>query len=100
MLTAHYRKRLSEFVRTSTAYDLIHEEHARMIEYLCDEVERLGRVVQQKEAQLQELKLMPHYDLNIDRAQLQSCSGDKWTNSSVKLQTEPHVMGQVILRGN
>jgi len=70
MNTTHYRRRLSEFVRTSTAYDLIHEDHAYMIENLCNEVERLQYLLRKKDAELTKLKLLPNSGLNIDRAQL------------------------------
>ncbi len=70
MSTAHYRRRLAEFVRTSTAYDLIHEDHAYMIENLCNEVDRLNYLLKKKDAELAKLKLLPNSGLNIDRAQL------------------------------
>ena len=71
--TIHYRRQLSGFVRTSTAYDLIHEEHARMLDTLLDEVDRLNDLVKKKDAEINELKLLPHSQLNIDRAQLAAC---------------------------
>lgn len=72
-------RRLSEFVRTSGSYDLIHEEHALMVERLCDEVERLEALVQQKNKEIHALKLKQDLGLNIDRVQLSNLGdhGDK-----------------------
>lgn len=68
-------RRLSEFVRTSGSYDLIHEEHALIIERLCEEVERLEYEVQKKNKEIHSLKLNQHFGQNIDRAQLSSLGG-------------------------
>lgn len=65
-------QRLSQFVRTSGSYDLIHEEHALIIEHLCDEVERLEAVLQKKNKEIHALKLTQDFGLNIDRVQLSS----------------------------
>jgi len=71
--------RLSQFVRTSGSYDLIHEEHALMIERLCDEVERLEALLQRKDKEIHALKLKQDLGLNIDRVQLSNLGdhGDK-----------------------
>lgn len=72
-------QRLSQFVRTSGSYDLIHEEHALMIEHLCDEVERLEALVLKKNKEIHALKLKQDLGLNIDRVQLSNLgeNGDK-----------------------
>jgi len=63
-------QRLSQFVRTSGSYDLIHGEHALMIEHLCKEIERLEHEVQERNKEIHTLKLKQDLGLNIDRIQL------------------------------